>query len=159
MTTAGGGKPSLTLCPTCKLPFAVDKNPDGCPHCRANPGLGGVIAAQEREAADEYEGVLAVVVRLWSSNVTRAVAAGAGAVLLVLVYAFSGNQAAHHLENLRDERRQLYERGCAFAGAEPASPAMDACVKLVESQCRNASPLDVQACAEAAARGGQGAPP
>ena len=58
--TDGEIKKSLELCPACKMPYARERNPEGCPICRADPSKGRTFMRQaaEQDNADRRSTLL-----------------------------------------------------------------------------------------------------
>ena len=141
------GKPLLTVCPECKLAFAPEKNPDGCPYCRNNPNLGRI--ARERQQEDlARQGTIGPKIRNWFANSTVRWGGIALGVMMAGLTLWLWSRSTESLGmGTAESRRRLIGMECARTGFEPGTPEHDACVREVEQMCGGIPPQGLVDCA------------
>ncbi|MBI5498992.1 MAG: hypothetical protein HY907_02025 [Deltaproteobacteria bacterium] len=129
------GRPVLTVCPACKLAYAPEKNPKGCPYCASNPDIARQMREREREERAR-QGPIGPRVMGWFGDTRVRLGGIVLAVIMggiaIWIWSRTSEVTGRGSDRIRGD---LIRIECGRAGAMPGSPALDECVRQIQEIC------------------------
>jgi hypothetical protein len=146
MSQSKPGRPVLTVCPACKLAYAPEKNPQGCPYCAANPGLARVTREREQEERAR-QGTIWPLLQGWFAGTRVKLGAVVIAVIIIGLTLWFWTRASETMGDRAGAiREQLIRTQCLRIGVPPGSPELKACVEDIGRACAGIPLAALQDC-------------